>query len=736
MSNPPHHNESSGDPETLLQFRDANGVVNVNQYIRPPEPPSPPRQAPAADSRFTDRTAELTEIERIAREAAVAGRGAVVVLVGDEGVGKSATLAEIAHRLHGPFPDGVLHRDLAQWRDGRGILDHEAVQRSLLRDLHAQDVTGTATADRLRTATAGSGVLLLLDGVASSAELEAVSLGSGPHLVVATGPPELVRDEELVGRVRRLFDLRELPPNDSMELLRSFPGVDRRLSDPDEHASARRLVEICGHLPAAVRMAGGHVEAQGLSVTALVRALESRLATVPPPTGVDAVIELALSGLGETEYRVLELLSAYPGRRVPGELGPAELGEPAARARAELEGSGLLHPGEAAETGVVELVRARVRADAGPRARLDTDALVRFFTVTHHLADRASLGERLRLVDHLDADDLTLPPTGHRAPFTTRREAGDWQDRHLAAVPELLRLAGEREDPAAVSAAYVLAEAVWPVCYGRGRTAVGTQVYGYALQVARTYGHHRARLRMACYLARLWAEAGAGDRAAAALAGAEEAGGAAESTEGLDGAVLCETRALLLQRFPDAVGGGQGTTEELLLRARDIHRAHGRPRGDALQTYQLGNDARERGDLDGAEQELSRARRITDRRIDELERAGRDAPRGALEDWNLIRAKVRLAQARVHLERGEPDPADHEAGQAQKVFCEYLETVRWVRAVRLLAEASELRGAPDEARDRLREAGRISRYFRLEEQGREILHHWERLDPGNGSGER
>lgn len=735
MPNPPHHNESSGSPENQLQFRDIKGDINFNQYIHSPEPPDSPRQVPKPDRRFTNRTAEFEQFGAIVRSTVAEGRGATVVLLGDEGVGKSVTLAEIAHRFRDSFPDGVLRRDLGQWRDGRGNLDHVAVQKSLLADLHAERVTGGTRADQLLTATVGLGVLLLLDGVASSAELEAFSLGSGPHMVAATGLLHLARDEGVLGGDLDVIDLGALAPDDSMALLRTFPRVGRRLTDPGEHASARSLVEICGNLPAAVQMAARHMERQDLSVTELVGALEPRMATVPPTTGVDAVIDLALSGLGETEYNVLDLLSAYPGRSVPGDLGRVALGESAARARAHLEESGLLHPGDDLETGVVELVRARVRSRVGgaragertednDRERVNSEAIVRYVLLTHHWADRMSLGERLRLVDVLDTDSFTLPPTDYRPPFSDRQEAAEWQDRSLSVVPTILRLALTWFGPVAV---YVLAESVWPVCFGGGRTAIGTQIYTYALQVARSNGHHRARLRLACYLARLWREAGQGERAAEALAEAEEAGETAENSGDLDTAVLYETRALLMRNFPGLVGDGQGTSDDLIARARGLHRKHGRSRGEAMQSYQLGDGARERGDLDRAEQELTGARQIAERRIGELEREGRGAPLGALDDWHLLRAKILFAQAKVGFQRGEPDPAEYEAGQAQKVFWKYLETVRWVRAMHLLAELSELRGMPDEARERLREADCVARYYRLDDQIRGILHHWERL---------
>lgn len=745
MSNPPHHNESSGDPEKLIQARDTRDINSLHvehhetNVIQVPEAPAPPLQVPRPEGRFTNRNSEFEQLEDVVRTTVGGRRGAVVVLRGDEGVGKSVTLAEAAHRFRGSFPDGVLRRDLSQWRDKHGNLEHVAVQKSLLKDLHAEHVTGGTPADQLLTATTGLGLLLLLDGVASAAELEAFALGSGPHMAVATGLPRLARDGDLVDGDRELIDLGAFSTDDSMKLLRSFAQVERRLDDPDELRSARRLIEICGNLPAAVQMAARHMQTQDLGVTELVRALEPRLATVPPTAGVDAVIDLALSGLGENEHHVLELLSAYPARNVPGDLGTLELGEPAIRARDHLEGRGLLHPGDDLETGVVELVRARVRAGSGDvdggsggdSARVNAEAIVRHVLLTHHRADRLCLGERLRLADGLDAERFLVPPSDHTPAFTGRQEAAEWQDRALAAVPVLLDTALTSVGPVAV---YVLAESTWPTCYGGGRTALGTQIFGFALRVARAHGHQRARLRLACYLARLWREAGEGERAVEALAEAQEAAGAWKGADDPSTAVLYETRALLLRSFPELVDDAQ-SSGDLIARARGLHRKHGRLRGEAMQTYQLGDDARRNGEPERAEEELAGARALAERRIGELERDGRSAPLGALEDWTLIRAKVRLAQAAVAIDRGAPDTADAEADGAAQVFCDYREPVRWVRAVRLRAEASELRGALDEARERLAEAGRVAQHYRLDEQVRGIRHHWGRLDLGEGSGE-
>ncbi|PWV55255.1 NB-ARC domain protein [Nocardiopsis sp. L17-MgMaSL7] len=710
---PDHHrNDLSGHADAVVQARSIGSV-----HFGEPRPPAPPHQAPSADRRFTNRVDDLVRLDALAAEVRRERRGALALLLGESGIGKSVTLAEASARLSDRFEDGVLYRDLDTWRDREGNLDLTGVLRGLLQDLHVRDVDAESDVNvligRLRGVTAGKHLLLLLDGAASDTEIDHFSLGSGPHLVVAACEEGFAGAAARIARGAEALTLRSLAEADSLRLFRSFHAVDRRMSHRDEYEAATRLVRLCGGLPSAIRMAAGHVDAQGLSIAALVDAVVARQrSAVPPLAGVDAVIDVALSGLGADELRLLEFLSAHPGRSFPDELGHAAVGERAPAVMGRLADASLLHPETGAGRGIVELVRERVREGTGERWRFDAAAVLRFFTVTHHLADRASLGERHRLVNSLDTAELTVAPADHRLPFSRRSEAADWQDRHLAHVPDLMRLAHELDNPVAV---LVLADAVWPACHGRRRLEIGTRVYGHALDVARQSGHRGAVARCAVYLARIHCELGQGERAAALVA---EAARAAEGAEP-DLAVVLETQGLLTGRFPELEGragpGSEQSPEELLTRSRDIHRRAGRPRGDALQTYQLGEQARRRGDASLAESELREAERIADHRLAELSRdRGERETDWAIHDWELLRARVRLALARALTDLNRLDEAEARADAARIVFEELAEPVKQVQAARILAGVAERRGERAQARTRLAWALRITEYYHLD----------------------
>ncbi|GAB3714797.1 tetratricopeptide repeat protein [Nocardiopsis oceani] len=710
----PQRNELTDNSGTALQGRSFGDV-----HIGAPKPPPPPRQAPKADRRFTNRAEDLVRLESLAGDVARDRRGCVALLLGQADIGKSATLAEAADRISGYFADGVLHRDLTQWRDREGNLDVAGVLRGLLYDLHVRDADQEsdvrALTGRLRGVTAGKSLLLLLDDVASDSELDQFPLGSGPHLVLAACAQGFGGAGDAIAQGAEALTLRALADEDSLRLFRSFHAVDQRLSDRREYASATQLVRLCGGLPSTIRMAAGHVNAQDLSVTELVAAVRSRQrSSVPPLSGAEAVIDVALSGLGSDGLRLLEFFSVCPGRSIPDELGRSALGDRAPEVIARLADASLLHPATGNGRGMVELVRSRVREGTAERWRFGAAAVLRFFTVTHHLADRVGLGERHRLTTDLNTAELTTAPADYRPPFTTRREAADWQDQYLAHVPELMRMAYEIGNPVAV---LVLADAVWPVCHGRRRLEIGTRIYEFALKVARQADHRSAVVRCAVYLARILTELGSAERAAALVAEAAEA---AEGTE-LDRAVVLETEGLLRERFPDLRGSSQATSGELLTRSRDIHRRLGRPRGDALQTYQLGNGARDRGDLATAEAELREAERLAENRLSELSRVpDRSDRRWLIDDWRLLLAKVRLSLARVLIDRGRCDQAEAAADGAMMVFDEFAEPVKQVQAARLLARIARERGEGGQARAWLVWAGQVAEYYHLEGDVRKI----------------
>lgn len=713
------------DPRHHYQLRDNHGTSiqgdRVSVTFMEPKPPAPPHQAPNADRKYTNRVDELARLESVAAQVLRERRGALALLTGERGVGKSVTLAEVAHRVGRGFEAGDLYFDLRDWRNGEGVLDVAAVLRRMLAQLQVGDVGEETDVSvlhgRLRRTTTGEPLLLLLDGVADERDLRALSLGTGPHLVVAACAFGFTSTAELVAAGAEAVTLTALGGDDSLALLRSFHGVDRRLRDRDEWAAAQRLVELCGGLPAALRMAAGHIEAQELGVAELVNAIRERQrSTFPPRSGAEVVVDLAVSGLAPDRRRVLDVLATDPGRGFDRELAHLVLGERADEVLNGLAEAGLLHRGEGGGRGMVELVRKRVREEAGDNRASDAAAVLRYHTVTHHLADRAALGERHRLTDDLPTAELTVPPGDHMVPFDGRREAAEWQDRQIERVPELMSLALELDRPLAVPA---LADAVWPTCYGRRRLKTGVRIYQRALEVARWLDHHGAVARCANYLARVYIELDMTERALALVAEAERE--ADRTDHELDRAVILETQALLKERHPDLPGSPEASPRELLTRCRRIHREAGRPRGEAMQTYQLGGQALRRGDLTDALQELTHAENIADRRIAELERESPDRwARWIVDDWKQLRARIRLLLARVLAGIDRTDEAARKAEAALEVFVQVADPVKQVRGARLLAELDRARGEHDLSRKRLEWAGKVAGHYHLETESAQI----------------
>ncbi|MFL1380473.1 NB-ARC domain-containing protein [Nocardiopsis protaetiae] len=688
-------------------MRDVYGNVTVGTL----PPPPPPRRLPPADIRHTDRESELHAIQAAAADVVRRGRGRLVLVEGRAGIGKSALLVEAGHLVGDRFPDGVLHLDLAAWRDDKGDIDLSAALRALLHAFHVADADTEASLadlrDRLREVTADRRVLLLVDGAHDAGELDFFTPGGGPNLVVAACAPGFHGTADLVARNAEVIALGGLADADGLRLLEEFPSVAARMRERGGAEEARRLVELCGGLPAALRMVAGLLDTQRDATPGqVIAAVEEVRRRSPRLSGFDAVTEIVLDRLSPQERSLLDLFSLHGGRAVPPGLGEADLGDRSAEVQRALVAAGILHRVGVSEVGVVETVGARVRSGIEPRSGRWhdlVDTVLRFSTAVHHRADRAALGERYRLADRIESSVARLAPAAYVAPFADKREASDWQDAHLRDIPVLMELAaqaGRERD------ALLLADAAWPTCHGRRRLALGEVVYATALELARGLDEPAAVVRCAVYLARIRIELGRPEQAAALIA---EAGRAARDR--LDEAVVLEARGVLKSRFPDAE---PEDAVELLTRSRDIHRDLGRPRGDALQTYQLAEQARRSGDLERAEAELRDADRTARRRLDQVGAPGGD--RWAADDWKLIRARIDLALARVLAETGREDEARTRARDATLRFGDAAEPVRLIGAQRFLADLALRQGDTEQARTITEEIRAVAEAYHLEDE--------------------
>nr|WP_246248116.1 tetratricopeptide repeat protein [Micromonospora maritima] len=201
----------------------------------------------------SDLVGRETLVDALLREIATAhDSGPTVRMIdGMAGCGKTSLALHVAARLADAFPDGQLFIDLRGHARQTRIRPTQALD-ILLRQLGVPAGRIPARfADRLETwrqELAGRRVVMVLDNAADSAQVEPLLPTHGPAAVLVTSR-------------RRLLALTERPPvslavlteSEALELLGTLIGRRRVAADPE---GARRLVDFCGCLPLAVRLAG------------------------------------------------------------------------------------------------------------------------------------------------------------------------------------------------------------------------------------------------------------------------------------------------------------------------------------------------------------------------------------------------------------------------------------------------------------------------------------------------
>jgi DNA-binding SARP family transcriptional activator len=232
--------------------------------------PAIPRLLPAGIADFTSRENAVAEIKQVLTERDgddVALR--IVAISGMGGVGKSSLAIRAAHELSDTFSDGHLYADLRP----AGADDDTAAL--LARFLRALGVAGSAIPDGLaervemyRSKVFGKRLLVVLDDVTSEPQIRPLLPGSPTCAVIVTSRTRL---SELSGAHR--IDLDLFDEEQSLRMLSRIVGAERIDAEP-EHA--RELVNFCGRLPLALRIAGARLASRPhWRVVSLTRRLRS-----------------------------------------------------------------------------------------------------------------------------------------------------------------------------------------------------------------------------------------------------------------------------------------------------------------------------------------------------------------------------------------------------------------------------------------------------------------------------
>lgn len=215
-----------------------------------------PRRLPASIADFTGRDRQLVEIKQLLTDETGPHPPRygmrIVAISGKGGVGKSTLAIRAAHEVREEFADGHLYVDLeAPNGDGR-------VGSVLARFLRALGVDGSAVPENLderaemyRSRLASKRVLVVLDGATSEDQvLPLLPAGSGCAVIVTSR----ARLSGLPGA--HLVDVEVFDVDLALEMLGRIVGAERVRA---EHDSAVELINFCGGLPLALRIAGARL---------------------------------------------------------------------------------------------------------------------------------------------------------------------------------------------------------------------------------------------------------------------------------------------------------------------------------------------------------------------------------------------------------------------------------------------------------------------------------------------
>ncbi|MFJ6806194.1 AfsR/SARP family transcriptional regulator [Streptomyces anulatus] len=311
---------------------------------RPPFPAAPPSPAgephpvdllPRAPRGFHGRAAELAALSRSA-----AGEAPVCLVTGPAGVGKTALALQWAHRNPALFPDGRLFADLRGFSAAGEPAPIDVLREFLLAlGVSPRRVPESvpAAAALFRSLTARRRLLVVLDNARDSATVRTLLPGGADCVTLVTSRHRL--EGLIASDAARPVPLDTLETDDGTALLAGVLGEERVLAEP---VAARRLSELCGGLPLALRVTAARLAGRPRwTLAALAGELadeRGRLSYLDvDDTGVAAALRLTVQQLPPRAVHQLARLGHHPGGHYDPYAAAALAGTDPVTARTALE---------------------------------------------------------------------------------------------------------------------------------------------------------------------------------------------------------------------------------------------------------------------------------------------------------------------------------------------------------------------------------------------------------------
>ncbi|TDU89962.1 helix-turn-helix protein [Kribbella voronezhensis] len=288
------------------------------------------RQLPPPITDFTGRSQHLDTLIELLEKPDRESPGIVVSAIGGMGgIGKTTLAVQAAHQVAEIFRDGQLYLNL------RGASpDPVSTEQALDTLLEALGLAPAAAADdlsftagRYRTALAGRSILLMLDDAASVEQIVPLLPGTAGAVVIVTSRSPLAT---LPGARRLALDV--LTESEALDLLGEVVGADKVAA---ERSAAIEVVQYCGLLPLAIRIAAGYAGTSPLSALAARLGDTDGISDVltGPHGEVRRILSLSLDRLAGSDRRgdqdaatAFPVLALFDGDHFPLRAAAAVLG--------------------------------------------------------------------------------------------------------------------------------------------------------------------------------------------------------------------------------------------------------------------------------------------------------------------------------------------------------------------------------------------------------------------------
>jgi len=562
-----------------------------------------PRQLPPITSLFTGRGEDRDRLDREWHEARTSQRGALFVVSGTAGVGKTS-LAIAWLRAHAAdFPDGQLYADLGGYSQQQPR-SSEDVLGEFLRALGvAPGQVPARLAERvalLRTITHRFRMCVLLDNALSAAQVRVLAI-TAPGCATVVTTRDSISGLTMDGA--RFHQLDPWRAETGVTFIERALGEERVREDP---GAALRVAELCGGLPLALGVAAAKLASRPRwTLARLAQALEQegerlRLLDVDEASAVMPALDGSYQVLDKENARLYRALGRCPVLWFEPVMVAAVIGSSVEQAEEQIDALVAANLLEALDERndrhrFHDLVRLHAShcADREPPREGDEafDRLLDFLLAT------TTAAESILTPSHrvLDRDFRREPIRG--MPLAGESSALAWLDAQRQNLMAVLRFCARREEHRYV---WQLADAMWPLFLRLRCVEDRREAHGMAVAAARAEDDEQAEAYLLVSLAGSLTALAQYDEALKCCERATELFERLEDPRGLAQAV--NRRATIQVRLGDWDGAERSFRHALTLREREGYR-----RGVALAYQGLGKVAAARGELVLAAEHLHRS---------------------------------------------------------------------------------------------------------------------------------